>query len=162
MGLVFFSGRHRVDHRGAVSVVAANVFASLSKSHAGTLIGMGNLTSNLDQHRHFKQINLLPRYVKKLLFYRAIKKINYSFLQNPPLEFRIKKWIEQRQTILADKLAKSELQNLLNKRDDLKIALGFVGDSLEFGKLAKKSGLKYIVHSQFCHPTVQNYLVSEA
>lgn len=159
--LVFFPGRYSINPPGAVSVVTRNLFPDSPSELNGTIIGMGRLTDEANVSETFHQIDLLPEYRRKSIVYRSIlnfsRKISRTF---PPA--RIQSWVNEELSILADKLAAKHLSECLKNDPNIEVAVGYTGHSLLFGQVAKAAGIRYAIHSQFCHPYIQNTLVADA
>ena len=161
-GLAFFPGRYSLTDLGATAVVARNLFPEDNSKLSGAIIGMGTFSQGPDISPDFKQVNLLSAYRLKSSCYRLGGRLVKKSPVLGGLMDVAQSWVDDRLSITADKLAAKELERLLTSDSGIRIALGYSGESLLYGAAAKAHGGRYIVHSQFCHPFVQNQLIADA
>jgi glycosyltransferase involved in cell wall biosynthesis len=158
--VVLFTGRYSVEDPGAISIVTKNIFPLSDNTNSGTLISVGNYL-NSREINEFTQVNILPEYLSGSWAIRAKRKIiknvlsKSNCLQNRLLD------IDTSLSLCADEIASRRLVQEKERNDQINIAIGLMGHSERFGWQAKALGMRYVVHSQFCHPTVQNRLISE-
>lgn len=161
-GLVFFPGRYSLTDLGATAVVTRNIFTGVQSELSGAIMGMGTFARGLCVPDDFLQINLLADYRHRSAWYR----IGLRLQKSCPLQGRLldqtQSWMDNKLGIIADRLAADQLEKLVRNNAAIEVALGYAGESLLYGQAAKANGMRYAVHSQFCHPYVQNKLISDA
>ena len=156
--LVFSSGSYDVSVPGAIKVISNNLFFESPEKLSGAIIGVGKFSHSVNLINEFNQIDILPQLHRKTLLLRLFSKtkklIDYS---NPnPILMKVLFEIDEEIHKIADRIAAHKLEKLINSNFPIEAVVGLTGLSLNLAKVAKKHGLLFGVHSQFCHPNFQN------
>lgn len=160
-GPVFFPGGYQVDGLGAVSVVTRNIFSGPSSQWSGAVLGFGRFGGG-DVPPAFHPIDLLPEYLRRSAVLRAVSKGCRICFPERRFSRDIQRRVDDRQRVIVDDIAAKRVTGLLRSHPEFVIALGYVGESLQFGRAVKAAGRRFVVHSQFCHPHTQNAFVEDA
>jgi len=161
--LIFSSGEYRVDTPGATIVVIKNLFYKKPNHLLGAIIGPGKFIDS-ETKDGFYQINTINEYMRKTSLLRKLLRFKrFNNVNNPnSLLVNLIQKAEIRISYIADSIAAQQLEVLLRNNIEIDVVVGFTGLSLKLGLLAKKYGLKYGLHSQFCHPKFQNHQLKNA
>ena len=160
--IIFFPGKHNIDILGASRIIACNLFPIISEDTRGAIIGMGQLLDDNPELANLEQIDIRPEYLRKALPYRVIEKANSSIAKGSKFNNVVSSWVQSRFDILADRIAAEKLKILFQNDSSQKTTVGLSSMSFAFGKATKEAGMRFVLHSQWCHPITQNQLITDA
>ena len=159
--LVFFPGKACLNELGAVRVVASNLYPNNATKIEGCIVGMRHFANPKEASPTLTQVDLLPRFLRRSIPHRTILKTCKAICPEQTFSLKLQGWLGERLSVLADSLATEQIERLFFRNPEAEIALGFSSMSLAFGRAAKAASKRYAIHCQWCHPYVQNALVSE-
>ncbi len=162
--LAFSTGQYRVDAPGAALIMAHSLLFEKPENLSGAIIGAGTFTGSGSVSKDFQQIDISSEHQRKIALLRQLSRINrFNDYRNPrPVIAKIMQGIDNKINEIADRIAARHLEILLKNHADIKVVVGLAGLSTNVGRTAKKYGLKFGVHSQFCHPNFQNRQLEDA
>lgn len=162
--LAFSSGQYKVNIPGATIVIAQNLFYKSPDKLSGAIIGPGKFSDAKNLSNEFYQIDTLYENQQKSAYLKQLSRFARFNNEIKPYSLLTKMMqeIENKISFNADIIAGRQLEILLKNNINIEVVIGFVGLSLNLGRLSKKYGLKYGIHSQFCHPNFQNEQLENA
>lgn len=162
--LVFSSGQYRVDAPGATIVVAQNLFYESPDNLSGAIIGPGKFSDSERLSNEFYQIDTLTENMRKTAYLKQLSRFRRFYNYHKPnfILTKMLQEIDNKISDIADCIAARQLEILLKNNVNIEFVVGLAGLSPNVGRAAKKYGLKYGLHSQFCHPNFQNEQLENA
>lgn len=156
-----FMGKHRVDSLGASSIIAQNLTFYPSDGEICHLISAGIL-SDSSGFSHIIHHNIDDVLLRRLLPSRVVGRFARTFLPNTNLRAKARVFLESHTDGIADRVGAAKLTRLLQQYSMFNVAIGLNAYSTEFGHIAKNAGIPFVIHSQWCHPSMQHHLVADA
>jgi glycosyltransferase involved in cell wall biosynthesis len=159
--LIYFSGRYQLNSLGAVKTIVQHITEGYPDNKHLYLIGMGNF-EQIQARPNITYINISKAYQKQSFIYQVLLKLVKVVTPSVDFNARVFLWVNLKYDIIADKIATKEAQKLIDEVSDITIVMGISPMTLFLGQRAKRTGKKFIIHTGWAHPSLQNKLVTEA
>ncbi len=150
--VVFFAGRHLITTGATRSVV--DMIARARNQHGTALIGMGVQGTDVST-MVASAIDLAPAFRRYSLPIRALNRLRSLDLLKGSRDIAYANFLFAKLDAVANYLSARELSALLRQGERPSTFIGMNSMSLMPGRLAKKAGMTYVIHSQWVHPAVE-------